>query len=140
MNSRRATNKLRIENSQPGVLFGATKALSICASVLVCTGCQQLGALMYISGATPPQKVAAEYKLPSGPVLILVDDEQDLVQPAITREMLVDSLAKQLRNTSLPTESRRTRNCRACGRSIPSLTSGELGKSAGRSAPTPSCG
>ena len=52
---------------------------------------------MYFAGAAPAQKIPAEFKLPSGPVLILVDDQQDLVQPVVTREMLVDSLAKQLK-------------------------------------------
>jgi hypothetical protein len=48
-------------------------------------------------GLEPKQKSTAEYKLPAGPVLILVDDDQDLVQPPTTRQMLVDSLAKQLK-------------------------------------------
>jgi hypothetical protein len=69
--------------------------------VLLCTGCQQLGSLLYFAGAAPAQKVTAEYKLPAGPVLILVDDEQDLVQPSMARDMLVDSLAKQLKEHKL---------------------------------------
>lgn len=70
-------------------------------SMAACTGCQQLGSLLYFSGAAPAQKVPAEFKLPSGPVLILIDDVQDLVQPAFTKELLVDSLAKQLKEHKL---------------------------------------
>ncbi len=62
------------------------------------TGCgPDAGALLYHSGLIPQEKVAAEFKLPGGPLLILVDDDLDLIRPAQTREMLVDELAKSLR-------------------------------------------
>lgn len=65
---------------------------------IACAGCgPELGAWMYHAGMVPSEQVPAEYKLPAGPVLILVDDDQDLVQPSVARDMFVDSLAKQFK-------------------------------------------
>jgi len=69
-----------------GVLFG-----------LVLPGCgPPLGALWYHT-FMPSQKVPAEFELPEGPLLILVDDDQDLIQPPLARHALVDALARQLK-------------------------------------------
>lgn len=54
------------------------------------------GAWLYTFGLYPTQTIPAEYKLPTGNVLILVDDDKDLIQPTTAREALVDELAKQL--------------------------------------------
>jgi hypothetical protein len=63
----------------------------------IAAGCgPSLGAWMYTLGLVPRQKVKAEYKLPPGPILILVDDDLDLIQPPLADKMLVDELAKQL--------------------------------------------
>jgi hypothetical protein len=56
-----------------------------------------MGAWLYTLGMVPKQKSNAEFKLPEGPVLILVDDEQDLIDPPVAREALVTSLAQQLK-------------------------------------------
>lgn len=62
----------------------------------VCGCGQQLGALLYLM--TPPTKtIPAEYTLPPGPILILVDDDQGLIRPPIARFALVDELAKDFK-------------------------------------------
>ncbi len=45
----------------------------------------------------PKQDSKAEFKLPQGPLMVLVDDDQDLMQAPLARQALVDALAKQLR-------------------------------------------
>jgi hypothetical protein len=56
---------------------------------------------MYTLGLYPTQKIPAEYKLPAGSVLILVDDDRDLAQAAEVRLALVDELAKQLKERKI---------------------------------------
>lgn len=58
-------------------------------------GCSEIAAALYF--LRPPQKVTAEYKLPPGPVLVLVDDDQGLIQPPTARMLLVDALARELK-------------------------------------------
>lgn len=58
-------------------------------------GCQQLAVLTHLMG--PKQKIPAEYRLPAGPVLVLVDDQQDLMASPEARRELVDALATELR-------------------------------------------
>ncbi len=58
-------------------------------------GCGEIGALLYF--LQPPKKVAAEYKLGPGPVLVLVDDDQGLIQPPTARMALVDAVARELK-------------------------------------------
>lgn len=61
-------------------------------------GCgPDFGAVIYHLGLIPEQAVKAEFKLPAGSLLILVDDDMDLVQPPLARELLVDALATQLK-------------------------------------------
>lgn len=66
-------------------------------SLGVCGCGPSAGAWMYTMGMVPAQKSTAEYKLPKGSVLVLVDDDQELVQPPTARSMLVDELARQLK-------------------------------------------
>jgi hypothetical protein len=74
-------------------------ALAIaCLGLAMTTGCgYQFGALLYYLNLNPQDKVKAQFKLPPGPLLILVDDDMDLVQPPLAREALVDAVATQLR-------------------------------------------
>ncbi len=72
------------------------------AGLLACGGCgPDFGAVLYTFGLYPKQKIPAEYKLPPGPMLILVDDDQDVVQPPHARDMLVDELARKLKEHEL---------------------------------------
>jgi len=65
--------------------------------LLATVGCgPTAGAWLYTLGLVPPQKVKAEYKLPEGAVLILVDDDMELIQPPLAGKRLVDELAKEL--------------------------------------------
>ncbi|MDM8006249.1 MAG: hypothetical protein QUV05_08905 [Phycisphaerae bacterium] len=74
------------------------RAALLCVGLTATTGCGPgFGALLYHLGGATEQKVSAEFKLPPGPVLILVDDEMDLVSPPSARETLVDELATRLR-------------------------------------------
>ncbi|UCD29238.1 MAG: hypothetical protein JSV03_01790 [Planctomycetota bacterium] len=62
------------------------------------SGCgPSAGAWLYTLGMVPKQKVKAEYKLPQGPILILVDDDLDLIQPPLAGKILVDELAKEFK-------------------------------------------
>lgn len=73
-------------------------ALLAAIAMELVSGCgPSMGAWFYTLGMVPNQKSTAEYKLPSGSVLVLVDDDQDLIEPPLARKMLVDSLAKQLK-------------------------------------------
>jgi len=77
---------------------GRRLAAAICLALAMVAGCgQQFGAVIYYLGLTPQEKVKAEFKLPPGPLLILVDDDMDLVQPPLACETLVDTLATQLK-------------------------------------------
>jgi hypothetical protein len=79
-------------------------ALSIAClfAITLATGCgPSFGAWLYTLGLYPSQIVPAQYKLPSGNMLILVDDERDLIQPTTAREALVDELAKQFKEHQL---------------------------------------
>ena len=61
-------------------------------------GCgPEAGAWLYNLGLAPKQTSRAQYQIPAGPVLILVDDDQDLIQPPIARQALIDELAKALK-------------------------------------------
>lgn len=76
--------------------------LSVCLCTSVWVGCgPSSGAVMYTFGLYPTQKIAAEYKPTTGNVLILVDDDRDLIQPSTAREVLVDELAKLLKEHGL---------------------------------------
>jgi len=78
-------------------------SFALAVGLLVATGgCgPDFGALFYHLGWVPQQKVSAEYRLPPGPVLILVDDDLDLVQPSLARRALVDALAKELKSHNI---------------------------------------
>ena len=67
----------------------------ICLAVAGCG--PNAGAWLYTLGLYKKQKVPAEFKLPEGSVLILVDDDQELIHPAEARLALVDELAKRLK-------------------------------------------
>jgi hypothetical protein len=70
----------------------------LCAAACTATGCgPQLGAIIYYLNLTPKDTISAEFKLPPGPILILVDDDQELVKPPLACEALVDALATQLK-------------------------------------------
>jgi hypothetical protein len=74
---------------------------TLCAVILLMTlsGCgPSMGAWLYTLGMVPKQKSNAEFKIPEGPVMILVDDEQDLVDPPLARDALVTLLAQQLKD------------------------------------------
>ncbi|GMV97485.1 MAG: hypothetical protein HRF43_04755 [Phycisphaerae bacterium] len=71
------------------------------AALLLSGGCKQLGAILYFVGGADEQKVKAEYRLPPGSVLVLVDDDQGLIQPPAARYALVDALARELKAHNL---------------------------------------
>jgi hypothetical protein len=60
-------------------------------------GCQALAAAAYVSGIGSTRKVDAQFRIPEGPVVILIDDFLDVVQPPLAKEVLHDSLIDQLR-------------------------------------------
>lgn len=70
-------------------------------SLVLSTGCSGLPWLMYM---TSDEKVSAEFKLPPGPLVILVDDYLDVVQPPLAREALLDALSEELRKQELATQ------------------------------------
>lgn len=87
-----------MRRTHPAIAPAHLAAAAACLFVVLCTGCgPQIGGALYVMGMVPPQKVPAEFKMPEGPMLILVDDDQELVQPPTVREMLVDALAKQFK-------------------------------------------
>lgn len=69
---------------------------------LVSWGCgPRAGALWYFMGGGRGEKIKAQFELPNKPLLILVDDDWDLVQPRTARDALVDELATELRRHEL---------------------------------------
>jgi hypothetical protein len=60
------------------------------------SGCQQLGAIAYFL-RPPVETVKAVYTLPSGSVLVLVDDDQGLVRSPTVKSAVVDALARELK-------------------------------------------
>ena len=92
--------------SRHGALSGCGRAhwmlLSMPLWLLVLPGCgPSFGAWLYTLGMVPKQESKADFKLPSGPVMVLVDDDQDLIQPPVARQALVDTLAKQLKEQKI---------------------------------------
>jgi len=70
----------------------------LAVGLIAMTGCgPSFGAWLYTLNLVPKEKSVAEYKLPKGPLLVLVDDDQDLIHPPTAREALVEALAKQLK-------------------------------------------
>jgi len=61
------------------------------------TGCQALAAGAYVMGIGSTRKVEARYEIPDGPVVILVDDFLDGVQPPLAKDVLHDQLIEELR-------------------------------------------
>lgn len=64
-------------------------------------GCQAIGPLLYHAGLGPRERIPAEFKLPPGPLVILVDDYLDVVQPPLARHELVDVVTRELRDQKL---------------------------------------
>lgn len=70
----------------------------VAGMVSAASGCgPELGAWIYTLNLVPKQKIPAEYKLPPGPIMVLVDDDRDLIQPPLARSALVDALATELK-------------------------------------------
>lgn len=81
-------------------LFNRTTALALLCSIGMASmpGCgPRAGAFLYFMGLGGNQKVPAEFTLPQGPLVVLVDDDMDLVQPPTAKEVLVDELATNLK-------------------------------------------
>jgi hypothetical protein len=72
-----------------------TFALVAIISLAPAAGCgPSLGAWLYTLKLYPTQTIAAQYTIPKGNLLILVDDDRDLIQPKTARDSLIDELAK----------------------------------------------
>ncbi len=65
---------------------------------LVCYGCAKLGAVGYF--LSPDQTVEAEFTLPKGPLMILVDDNRGQVVPPVACHRLTDAMARLLRENA----------------------------------------
>lgn len=87
--------------TSPSVPPAVGKSVVLCTMGLamgLLVGCgPSLGAWLYTFGLYPTQVIPAEYTLPPEDVLVLVDDDRDLIQPSTAREVLVDELAKLLK-------------------------------------------
>lgn len=71
--------------------------LAAALAAILSTGCPDMGAILWTFGMVPDQEVKAEFTMPEGPLLILVDDEMGMVQPTLARDALVDALAIEFR-------------------------------------------
>jgi hypothetical protein len=93
------TTNVRSINRRVSKAVGCGVTFLACGVVLAgLAGCgPTLGSFLYFANLIPEQKVAAEFKLPPGPMLVLVDDDLGLVEPPIARDVLVDAVATQLR-------------------------------------------
>lgn len=60
-------------------------------------GCQAIAAATYVLGGAT-RKVDAQFQLPEGPVVILIDDFLDVVQPPLAKDVLHDRLIDELRD------------------------------------------
>ena len=76
------------------------KRLAPCVFALfmlaVCAG-ETFGGLLYHLFLPHSSRVAAEFKLADGPLLILVDDDWDQLTWPPSRDLLIDEIAKRLR-------------------------------------------
>jgi hypothetical protein len=66
------------------------------ATGIALSGCAKLGVLAYFMGAGRGKKIQAEYILPEGKLLILVDDPRELVTWPQARELLVQFTGEAL--------------------------------------------
>lgn len=70
--------------------------LAFCA-VFACSGCGVTGGkLLYFLGYGRGKKIAEQYTLPPGKLLVLVDDPQSLVHWPQAREMLAEQTAREI--------------------------------------------
>jgi hypothetical protein len=77
-----------------GILLAAT----VCFSLGFVSGCGPAGAAwLYTLELYPAQKIPAEFQLPKGSYLVLLDDDKDLINPSTARDVLVDEMAKRLK-------------------------------------------
>ncbi len=70
-------------------------ALTVMLTVLMQASC---GEALVASGLIPKPKVFAEFKLTPGPIVVLVDDFQDLCYWPGAADMLADKVAEQLKD------------------------------------------
>ncbi len=73
--------------------------LWLCAALCGCG--PKTGAWLMTMGLANKEKIPAEYRLPAGGVLVLVDDDEERVEPPDARLLLVDETARQLRAAGL---------------------------------------
>ncbi|HEY3243034.1 MAG TPA: hypothetical protein VGM03_06745 [Phycisphaerae bacterium] len=66
-------------------------------ALLLCTGCgMQSGILLFHSGLLKSPNVQAEFKLTDGPVLVLVDDFEEMLESPEARNLLGQLLSQEL--------------------------------------------
>ena len=77
----------------PGVRTAFGTAIILVPALGACG--PQIGALLYHAGLHPKVKVKAKCELTTGPLMILVDDDQELLDSPRTRQYLVSALARE---------------------------------------------
>lgn len=86
------TPRLRIE------IRGIFLAIAMGVITTAMTGCGPSGAAwLYTLELYPAQKIPAEFQLPKGSYLVLLDDDKDLINPSTARDVLIDEMAKRLK-------------------------------------------
>jgi hypothetical protein len=72
-------------------------ATTVLLTLLPIAGCgRQAGGLLYFLGYGRGQKIPAQFELPEGKILILVDDTEALAELPQTRELLVQYVGEEL--------------------------------------------
>lgn len=113
------------------------KRLAPCVLTLfMLTGCggETFGGLLYHLFLPHSSKVAAEFKLADGPLLILVDDDWDQLNWPPARDLLIDEIAKHLRKAKAVNRVFHSHKVNALRRADPKFNErsiSELGKDLG---------
>ena len=82
-------------------------------------GCQAFGGLLVNIGLIPARKVAASYEFGPGPLLILIDDDKEVVTWGPATDLIVDEVAKHLKEADVETEIIGSRRLSGIRREIP---------------------
>ncbi len=113
------------------------KRFASCAfALLMLTGCagETFGGLMYHLFLPHSTKVAAEFTLADGPLVILVDDDWDQLNWPPARDLLIDEIAKHLRKAEAVNRVFSSQKVNALRRADPKFNErsiSELGKDLG---------
>jgi len=113
----------------------AVAPLLAACTALACASCGQTGGqIFYLFGIGQTKKVPAQYKLSTGPILVLIDDPQERLDWPVANRMLFDAVTQELlrqeaTETTIPWET--LQGMRQADPDFAKLSARQIGEKAG---------